>query len=95
MLALVRGHAGSTGTTTHTTSQTVSAVYPAANNASVPLNRKITVTLGEAMDSSSLTATTQFPDRIHPGEARRSVHLIMRGKILSGGSHDQKDDRWL
>ena len=47
-----------TGTTTDTTSPTVSAVYPAANSASVPLNQKITVTFSEAMDSSTLTATT-------------------------------------
>ena len=48
-----------TGTTTDTTSPTVSAVYPAANSVSVPLNQKITVTFGcEAMDSSTLTATT-------------------------------------
>ncbi len=47
-----------TGTTTDTTSPTVSAVYPAANSASVPLNQKITVTFSEAMDSSTLAATT-------------------------------------
>ena len=47
-----------TGTTTDTTSPTVSAVYPAANSASVTLNQKITVTFSEAMDSSTLTATT-------------------------------------
>src|SRR5580700_3508535 len=47
-----------TGTTTDTTSPTVNAVYPAANGASVPLNQKITVTFSEAMDSSTLTATT-------------------------------------
>ncbi len=47
-----------TGTTTDTTSPTVSAVYPAANNVSVLLNQKITVTFSEAMDSSTLTATT-------------------------------------
>src|SRR5580700_7681094 len=47
-----------TGTTTDTTSPTVSAVYPAANNASVLLNQKITVTFSEEMDSSTLTATT-------------------------------------
>ena len=47
-----------TGTTTDTTSPTVSAVYPAPNSVSVPLNQKITVTFSEAMDSSTLTATT-------------------------------------
>ena len=47
-----------TGTATDTTSPTVSAVYPAANSASVLLNQKITVTFSEAMDSSTLTATT-------------------------------------
>jgi Ice-binding-like/Bacterial Ig-like domain/IPT/TIG domain len=47
-----------TGTTTDTTSPTVSAVYPAANNAGVLLNQKITVTFSEAMDSSTLTAAT-------------------------------------
>ena len=47
-----------TGTTTDTTSPTVSAVFPAANSVSVPLNQKITATFSEAMDSSTLTATT-------------------------------------
>jgi hypothetical protein len=47
-----------TGTTTDTTSPTVSAVYPAPNSVSVPLNQRITVTFSEAMDSSTLTATT-------------------------------------
>jgi hypothetical protein len=47
-----------TGTTTDTTSPTVSAVYPAANDAGVLLNQKITVTFSEAMDSSTLTTTT-------------------------------------
>ena len=47
-----------TGTTADLTSPTVSSTNPAGGATVVPINQKITATFSEAMDSSTITATT-------------------------------------